>query len=71
MYNIQFIYPTENGVVTEVMSLEDAILTQEYIASHNNHVYESRQAVIDDILCCPTASRTRAAIGTTVVPYSK
>ena len=64
--NIKIIYPTREGDVTQIISTENAVMYQHKNANAADHYYADDQAALDDLLSCPTVSRTSDPVGMSV-----
>jgi len=69
MGNVETIYPSGEGYVTEVITLEEAIELMKKRAADCDYEFNSRQQIIDNILYCPCTNLTDKPVGKTIEYY--
>ncbi len=64
--NIKTIYPSSEGDVVEIITLNQAIEIEIAIAASHGYVHDTTDDVINNILCCPCTEYTDEPVGKTV-----
>ena len=69
--NIKMIYPSVEGDVVEVITLEDAIEEQHRLGMLNGWCYNNDDEALYNLLADPTVTKTEEPVGKTITPYKE